>query len=274
MLLRIATFNANGIRSAVRRGLDQWLAERGCDVVAIQEMRCPAGKLPNELDGWHVSYEPGTLAGRNGCAVLSRVAPSAVRSGIGRQAFEHEGRYVEVDLDLPGLALTVGSVYVPKGGWAGDPASERRYRHKVRFAKSLRAYLRRARLVAAGQGREFLVMGDFNVAHTRLDLTNATANHRQVGFLPEERAWFGSLVGPRTLTDVVRLLHPGEQGPYSWWRWGAGPFQKNVGWRIDYHLATPALARSAVSGGTDRDVDYDSRMSDHAPVVVDYDVGS
>ena len=113
-------------------------------------------------------------------------------------------------------------------------------------------------------------MGDMNVAHTRLDLRNATANNRQVGFLPSERAWFGSLLGPRTLVDVVRGVLPNEQGPYSWWRWGPGPFDNDVGWRIDYHLATPGLARAATTAVTDRERDYASRMSDHAPVVVEY----
>lgn len=270
-MIRIATFNANGIRSAVRRGFGEWLRWRDCDVVAIQEMRCPEALVPTaELAGYHLTYESGTLAGRNGCALLTREPPVSARAGIGRKAFAHEGRYVEADLDLPGLRLRVGSAYVPKGGWAGDPASEHRFRHKVRFTAAFRAYLTEARLAAARDGRELLVMGDFNVAHTALDLRNAGANRNQVGFLPEEREWFGSLLSPRKLTDVVRLLHPGVKGPYSWWRWGPGPFDKDTGWRIDYHLATRRLALAAVTGGTDRDADYASRMSDHAPVVVEY----
>jgi exodeoxyribonuclease III len=266
-VIRVATFNANGIRAAMRRGFGEWLQARDCDVVAIQELRCAPTYLP-QIDGYHVTYEPGLLPGRNGVAILSRAAPLAVRTGLGRRAFESEGRYVEVDLDLDGWRLTVGSLYVPKGGRTGD--DPRRYAHKLRFMRSLRPFLVETRRRAVAQGREYLAMGDINVAHTRLDVRNATANGRQVGFLPWEREWFTSLLGPRTLVDVVRRVHPDEQGPYSWWLWGPGPFDNDVGWRIDYHLATPGLARAAVRAGTDRASDYASRMSDHAPVVVDY----
>ena len=269
-LLRAATFNANGIRSAVRRGFAGWLASRDCDVVAIQEMHCPELLVPAAAwAGYHLSYDAGTLAGRNGCALLTRQRPVEVRTGIGRVAFAHEGRYLEADLDLPGLRLRVGSVYVPKGGHADDP-DPRRWRHKARFLAGFRGYLRETRLQARRDGRELLVMGDFNVAHTRLDLRHASANRNQVGFLPEEREWFGSLLSPRTLTDVIRALYPDQPGPYSWWRWGDGPFQNDTGWRIDYHLATRSLAQAAVAGGTDKASDYSRRLSDHAPVVVDY----
>jgi exodeoxyribonuclease-3 len=267
-VIRVATFNANGIRAAMRRGFGDWLAARGCDIVAIQELRCASDDVP-EIPGYHLTYEPGALPGRNGVAVLTRVQPLAVRTGVGRSAFDHEGRYVEVDLDLDGWRLTVGSLYVPKGGRTGDP-NPAPYAHKLRFMRALRPYLVEARRGAIAEGREYLVMGDINVAHTRLDLRNATANGRQVGYLSSERDWFTSLLGPRTLIDVVRHVHPGEQGPYSWWRWGPGPFDNDVGWRIDYHLATPRLARAALIAGTDRATTYGARMSDHAPVVVEY----
>lgn len=267
-MIRIATFNANGIRAAMRRGFGDWLLERSCDVVAIQEMRCAVADVP-EIPGYHLTYEPGSLPGRNGVAVLSRMQPLAVRTGIGRSAFDHEGRYLEVDLDLDGWRLTVASLYVPKGGRTGDPDPVP-YAHKLRFMRALRPYLVETRRRAIASGREYLVMGDVNIAHTRLDLRNATANNRAVGFLPSEREWLGSLLGPRTLIDVMRRVHPGVQGPYSWWRWGPGPFDNDVGWRIDYHLATPGLARAATTAVTDRERDYASRMSDHAPVVVEY----
>jgi exodeoxyribonuclease-3 len=267
-MIRIATLNANGIRAAMRRGFGEWLLARDCDVVAIQEMRCAIADLP-EFPGYHLAYDPGSLPGRNGVAVLSRVQPLAVRTGIGRKAFDREGRYLEVDLDLDGRRLTIASLYVPKGGRTGDP-SPAPYAHKLRFMRALRPYLVETRRRAIASGREYLVMGDINIAHTRLDLRNATANMHAVGFLPSEREWLDSLLGPRTLVDVVRRLHPGVQGPYTWWRWGPGPFDKDVGWRIDYHLATPGLAAAATVAVTDRECDYDSRMSDHAPVVVDY----
>ncbi|MEO6090179.1 MAG: exodeoxyribonuclease III [Umezawaea sp.] len=172
---------------------------------------------------------------------------------------------------MNGWRLTVGSLYLPKGGRADDtPAELARYRRKLRFLRSFRPYLTRARLRARADDREFLVMGDFNIAHTRWDLRNWRTSQKAVGLLPEEREWFASVLGPRTLADVVRRLLPETDGPYSWWSWMGNAFNNDVGWRIDYHLATPGLAAAATSGGTDRADSYETRMSDHAPVVVDY----
>ena len=270
--MRVATVNVNGIRASVRRGFADWLQARDCDLVALQEVRCPSALVPPAaLAGYYFSYHPGDRAGRNGVALLSRTPPQAIREGFGVPAFDAEGRYVEADLDLNGWRLTVGSLYLPKGGRADDTPDElARYRRKLRFLRHFRPYLTRARRQARARGREFLVMGDFNIAHTRLDLRNWRSNQRHVGFLPEERDWFGSILGPRTLVDVVRRLHPDQPGPYSWWSWLENAFAKDVGWRIDYHLASPALARAARQGGTDRPLTAEDRMSDHSPVVVDY----
>lgn len=270
--MRIATVNVNGIRAAVRRGFADWLTGRGCDLVALQEVRSPADLVPVEaVTGYHLAYHPGDRAGRNGVALLSRTAPTAVREGFGNAAFDAEGRYVEADYDLNGWPLTVGSLYLPKGGRADDsPAELARYRHKLRFLRSFRPYLTRARRRAQAGGREFLVLGDFNIAHTSSDLRNWRSNQRSVGFLPEERDWFGSLLGPRRLVDVVRAVNPDVDGPYSWWSWMGNAFNTDTGWRIDYQLASAGLARAALGGGTDRAASYEARLSDHAPVVVDY----
>ena len=273
--VRIASANVNGIRACVRRGFGEWLARREPDIVAVQEVRCPHDDLPT--DAWpehRLTYHPGRLAGRNGVGVLSRWAPSAVRMGFGSRTFDHEGRYLEVDLEPPsGPPLTVGSLYVPKGAsWEGPDADPGKHRRKMRLLASLGSYLTRARREAARQGREFLVMGDFNIAHTPLDLTNWRTNQRNSGFLPDERAWFDRMLTPRTLVDVVRRLHPGQQGPNSWWTWRGQAFAKDTGWRIDYHLATPGLAGAALTACTDREPSYEQRMSDHSPVVVDYAV--
>lgn len=265
--LRVATVNVNGIRAAARRGFGAWLAARDCDIVALQEVRCPTALLPYEVfEGYHLSYHEGNLPGRNGVALLTRQAPLAVREGFG-YAHDAEGRYLEVD--LPGLR--VASLYLPKGGIPDGDADELlRYRRKMRFLRSFRPYLTRARREAKAAGLEFLVMGDFNIAHTRHDLKNWRANQRSEGFLPEEREWLGSILSPRTLVDVVRRLHPDAEGPYSWWSWRGQSFANDTGWRIDYQLASPGLAARAHTGGTDREPDYESRMSDHAPVVVEY----
>lgn len=275
-MLRVATFNVNGIRASLRRGFGSWLAGRDCDVVALQEVRCPEDQLPTDVFGdYHASYHCGELAGRNGVALLTRRPPVAVRHGFGNREFDREGRYVEADVDLgegrPGLR--VASLYLPKGGVPEASAEgHARFARKMRFCRSLAHHLRRSRREALRSGREFVVMGDWNIAPTELDLRNVTGNRRSEGFLPEERDWIARQVTPRTLVDVVRRLHPDTSGPYSWWSWRGQAFTKDVGWRIDYQLASPALARTAVAGGTDRGASYADRLSDHAPVVVDYAV--
>ena len=264
--MRAATLNVNGVRAADRRGVGAWLAGCGCDVVALQEVRCPRELLPDVFGGYHVAYHQGNLPGRNGVALLTRAEPSAIRTGFGHES-DAEGRYVEAD--LPGL--TVASLYLPKGGVAdADEAERARYYRKMSFMDAFALYLDKAATDAAHAGREFLVMGDFNIARTRLDLRNWRANQKSSGFLPEERVWFASVLRWGTLVDVVRALHPDQDGPYSWWTWRGQAFAKDVGWRIDYHLASPALAARARTGGTDRPASYEARLSDHAAVVVDY----
>jgi exodeoxyribonuclease-3 len=307
-MLRIATANVNGIRAVHRRGFDDWLTDRGCDVVAIQEVRAQADKLPADAFGdYHVALEPGSIPGRNGVAVLTREKPAAVRTWSGSalcggphataddirevsavdrvplprklRPFITQGRYMEVDLaDYP---VTVASLYLPKGGLPAalqrpgsmreDPDGGARYDRKMGFLAGFERYLTSSRRAAAAAGREFLLLGDLNIAHTRLDLTHWRRNQKHDGFLPEEREWFGRQLSSRTLVDVVRFLRPDQDGPYSWWSWAGESFAKDVGWRIDYHLASPRLARSAVSVEVDRDVSG-VRLSDHAPVVVDYEI--
>lgn len=302
--MRIATFNVNGIRAAQRRGFEQWLREREPDVVALQEMRAPAAAIPDGVFGpYHLAYDEGTIAGRNGVAVLTRHAPDAVRTWTatalvrapgethtdttelehvplarGLREFADQGRYIEVDLaDAP---ITVASLYLPKGGLPAHlqrpgrmreaPDGGARYERKMRFLDAFARHVTRSRRDARSRGRELLLMGDLNIAHTRHDVRNWRRSNQVEGYLPEEREWFGSILSPRTLVDVVRTRYPDTDGPYSWWSWLGQSFANDVGWRIDYHLATPGLARAAVAAGTDREAAADRRISDHAPVVVDY----
>lgn len=280
----VASFNVNGIRAARRRGFDSWLAARQPDVVAIQELRCGADHV-GEFDGYHAAVDVGSIPGRNGVAVLTRARPLAVRTwdvcppkarGLGE--FAAEGRYVEVDLaDRP---LTVANLYLPKGGLPADlqrPGSMRekpdggaKHARKMRFLEGFRRELRRNRLAALRAGREFVLVGDLNVAHLEYDVTNWRPARKMEGFLPEEREWFGSVTGPRTLVDVVRRLHGDSPGPLTWWSWAGESFTKDVGWRIDHQLATPGLARRALSVTVDKEPAADQRLSDHAPLVVRY----
>ena len=292
-MIRIGTHNVNGIRAALRRGFRGYWDETTADVVALQEVRCRVDDLPLEaFDGFHVTLDAGQLAGRNGVAILTRRAPERVRSLAevvteispgGRPtdlsaerivnrdlaAFSHEGRYVEVDLaDAP---VRVASLYLPKGAaWPYEEGTEEKYLRKMRFMRGLARALTASKREAAAEGREFLVMGDFNIAHTKQDLRNWRSNQKSEGFLPEEREWFGTLLGPRRLIDVVRRLHPDVEGPYSWWSWRGQAFVNDSGWRIDYHLASPGLAKAATNAFVGREATYEARVSDHSPVVVDY----
>lgn len=301
-MLRIASFNVNGIRAVDRRGFRRWLAEAGCDVVALQELRCGPRDLPEGVFGdYHLAADHGVLAGRNGVCVLTRHPPAAIRawgreilagqgpdirhaapdhgSTLSRELARHrdEGRYLEVDLaEAP---VTVASLYLPKGGLParlqkvgrvrGVPDGGAAYTRKQRFMTGFARYLDRTRLAARAKGREFLLLGDLNIAHTHLDVAAWRRNQMSDGFLPEEREWFGALLNPRTLRDVVRDLHPDEPGPYSWWSWLGTTYQRDAGWRIDHHLATPKLARTAGTVRVDKEIDG-VRLSDHAAVVVDY----
>jgi exodeoxyribonuclease III len=262
-VLRVVTFNVNGIRAAVRRGFREWLEASGGDVVCLQEVRAPAAALAEAIpDGWVVSYAEGDRAGRNGVAVPSREVPSAVRTGFASTEFDEQGRYLEVD--LPGL--TVGSLYLPKGDVAGE-----RYEAKMLFCKQFAEHLHTAAAVAAAGGRQVVVGGDWNIAHTNADIRSWKTNLKSVGFLPEERAWFGGLLEDGAVVDVLRALHPETDGPYTWWSWRGKAFDDDAGWRIDHQLASAGLAARAVTGAVVRAASYTERLSDHAAVVVDYD---
>ena len=297
--MRIASFNINGIRAALKRGFSERMEARDCDVIGLQEVRCRPADLPEGAFGdRHVSWAPGSQAGRNGVALLTRTAPAEVRSwgthlvmapgqaptpaqaltgntdGLPTELlpFADEGRYIEVDLaDTP---LTVACLYLPKGA-TPDPANEKtiaKQDRKMAFLTGFRDHLVRRRQECTTQGRHFLVMGDFNIAHENADLKNWKANQRNEGFLPEERQWFDTILSPDTLIDVVRAQHPDTNGPYSWWSWRGKAFVNDAGWRIDYHLASPELASKAITAEIDRDPSYSERTSDHAAVVVDYDL--
>ncbi|AZI58604.1 exodeoxyribonuclease III [Nakamurella antarctica] len=263
-MLRVAAFNVNGLRAAVRRGFPVWAAARNADVICLQEVRAPLAAIPPEaLAGYHLSYHEGNQPGRAGVAILSREEPSAVRIGFGDPEFDLQGRYIEVD--LPGI--TVGSLYLPKGAADGDILAS-----KLRFMAEFAQHTAKATRRAKRHKREFLVCGDYNIAHSELDIKSWKTNLKSAGFLPQERAWLGELIAAGGLVDVLRMLYPDVNGPYSWWSWRGQAFDNNSGWRIDHHLATPKLAKLAITGGVDRDPSYAERISDHAPVVVDYDL--
>jgi exodeoxyribonuclease-3 len=260
----VSTVNVNGIRAAVKQrsdtnlGMLPWLAATTADVVCLQETRADDDQLaaalaPALADGWQLASADPHLKGRSGVAVLSRHPITAVRR-LDCAEFAEHGRYLEVDT----AGVTVASVYVQTGEAGTD-----RQREKERFLAALAARMTVLRDTDA------VVCGDWNIAHTENDIKNWRGNVKKSGFLPEERQWLSGLLDSGWV-DVVRVLHPGVAGPYSWWSWRGRAFDNDAGWRIDYQLATRSLAARARTAAVERADAYALRWSDHAPVTVVY----
>jgi len=272
--MKLVTFNVNGIRAAERRGFRSWLDATEPDVLALQEVRCTPEQIPVGIfDGYHAVLDEGKLAGRNGVALLSKTEPSDVRIGLmNAEEFADDGRYIEADYDIDGNKLTVASLYLPKGAVPEESdAAKAKFERKMRFCRLLEAHMKASIQKAAKAGSSYTVLGDYNIARTPQDLYNNHSKKPLDGYLPEEREWFTEALDNLGVVDVVRCLHADDQGPYSWWSWRGGSWDRGYGWRIDYHLTTPELAGRAVFGDTDRPKTYESRVSDHAPVVVEYE---
>jgi exodeoxyribonuclease-3 len=257
----ISSINVNGVRAATGKtgkGMLEWLAATEADVICLQETRATdeqtrAALAPALDSGWQLAHaEPGTK-GRAGVGILSRREPDAVRVGFGSAEFDGTGRFIEAEFD----ELTVASVYVHTGE-AGTPLQDEKYR----FLNELGAHLK-------AQTRDYVISGDWNVAHTELDIKNWKGNLKNAGFLPGERAWIDEMLAAGYV-DVVRALHPGAPGPYSWWSYRGRAFDSNAGWRIDYQLARGAVAGRAKQAVVERAAGYALRWSDHAPVTVQY----
>ncbi|WP_190264666.1 exodeoxyribonuclease III [Glutamicibacter nicotianae] len=262
--LRVASVNVNGIRAAYKRNMADWIAARDVDILCLQEVRAP-DKILRELigEGWHILHAEAKDKGRAGVAVLSRTEPVAVREHIGEDYFAESGRWVEADFDVNGEIFTVVSAYVHSGE-LGTQKQEDKYRFLQRM---------NVRLVELKNEKDHvLVVGDLNVVHTQKDIKNWKPNHnKRAGVMDEEIAYFDGFFGPEIgYKDVARELAGDVQGPYTWWSFRGQAFDNDAGWRIDYHMATPALAGKAIKSHVDRASAYDLRFSDHAPLVVDY----
>ncbi|MDR2255322.1 MAG: exodeoxyribonuclease III [Arthrobacter sp.] len=260
---RIASVNVNGIRAAYRKGMPEWLEARDVDILCLQEVRAP-DKIVNEFlaDGWHVVHAEAEAKGRAGVLVASRQEPEATRIGIGSERFATTGRWAEADFVINGTKLTVASVYVHSGE-VGTPKQD----DKFAFLEEMITKLPALR----ADGRDVLLVGDMNVGHTTRDIKNWKGNVKRAGFLPEERAYFDRFFGEEIgYRDVARDLAGDVDGPYTWWSQRGQAFDNNTGWRIDYHMASPSLAAKALRADVDRAASYDTRWSDHAPLVVDY----
>lgn len=263
----VSTINVNGIRAAVKQrsaenlGMLPWLAASTADVVCLQETRADDEQLTQALapalaDGWHLASAEPHLKGRSGVAVLSRHPIAAARL-MESEEFGTHGRYLEVDTN----GATVASLYVQTGE-ADTPWQL----EKERFMAQLAA--RMAALLEAE--RDTVVCGDWNIARDERDIKNWKGNVKKSGFLPSERQWLAELLATGWV-DVVRELHSSAVGgPYAWWSWRGRAFDNDAGWRIDYQLASPGLARRVVAARVERAETYALRWSDHAPVTVEY----
>jgi exodeoxyribonuclease-3 len=254
--LRVITFNANGLRSAARKGFFRWFARQKADVLCVQELKANEEQLDTReyhARGFHRVLRTAKRPGYSGVAIYSRVEPRRVVERLGAEEFDDEGRYVELQFD----AVAVVSAYFPSG--SSSPArQEAKFRFLDAFDRRL-ASLRESSL-------PYIFCGDFNMAHKNIDLKNWRANRDYPGFTPPERAWLDSLFETRGFVDAFRAVNQAAD-QYTWWSNRGRAWEKNVGWRIDYQVASPAL-RGSVEGAS---IYKRRRFSDHAPLTIDYD---
>jgi exodeoxyribonuclease-3 len=287
-MFKLTSLNLNGIRSAASKGLQDWVLQSMPDCICVQELKAQAADMSGrfeEIAGLKGHFHFAEKKGYSGVGIYTRHEPSDVIVGYGSTEFDAEGRYVELRFDRPGRKLSpklsIISCYFPSGS-----SGEERQAAKFRFLAEFYP-----RLLALKETRDFVLCGDVNIAHQEIDLKNFKGNRKNSGFLPEERAWMTELLrdaelaneaaeeltertGPSLrgggMVDVYRKLQPtATDAAYTWWSNRGQAYAKNVGWRLDYHLATPAFAALARS----EHIYKDQRFSDHAPMSVDYEFG-
>jgi len=260
-MLNIVTLNLNGIRAAAKKGWLDWLVAQDADIVCVQELKAQAADLSAKMrspPGMSGFFHYAEKKGYSGVGLYAKHPPERVGEGIGVAEFDAEGRYLRCD--WPGLSVI--SLYVPSGS-----SSPERQAAKFRFMEVFFPHLRALRAEAAANGREMVICADWNIAPTAQDLKNWKSNQKNSGFLPEEREWIARVTGELGWLDVYRRLHPeaGDEG-YTWWSNRGQAWANNVGWRIDYQLATPGIAARAQAAH----IFKAARFSDHAPLTIQY----
>lgn len=254
--MRIITVNVNGIRAAARKGFFSWMVRQRADVICVQETKAQVHQLQDRVfqpRNYHAFFHDAEKKGYSGVAVYSRHKPDRVINGLGWPDVDAEGRFLEVQFG----SLSVISLYMHSGS-SSEERQQKKFDMMDRFMPYLRS-LRRKR-------REYIICGDWNIAHKAIDLKNWRANQKNSGFLPEERAWMDELFGATGFVDAFRAVDQrGDQ--YTWWSNRGRAWEKNVGWRIDYQVVTPGMAEQV-----QRAKIYKlKRFSDHAPLIMDYD---
>jgi exodeoxyribonuclease-3 len=260
-LFTLTSLNLNGIRSATSKGLEAWLEKAKPDCICVQEVKAQAPDVAGKFEvlaGLKGHFHFAQKKGYSGVGVYTRDEPSDVIVGFDGGEFDGEGRYVELRFDTPARRRSIISSYFPSGS-SGPERQEAKYR----FLAAIEPHLQ-----ALKAEREFVLCGDLNIAHTPNDLKNWKGNLKNSGFLPEERAWLTQLTTDCGLVDVYRRLQPDTTDAcYTWWSNRGQAYAKNVGWRLDYHLATPALAETARTEA----IYKTEKFSDHAPITIGYD---
>ncbi len=258
MAFRLVSLNVNGIRSAAKKGFVEWAQTAGVDCMGVQEVKAQHDDVAGHLDSvgalkGHFHY--AQKKGYSGVGLYTRKVPSDLIIGFGSAEFDAEGRWVEARFDTPTRKLSIISCYFPSGS-----SGPERQAAKFRFLAQMLPHLLRLKAE-----REFILVGDVNIAHHAIDLKNWRSNQKNSGFLPEEREWLTRLLAESGLVDVFRTLNT-QPEQYTWWSARGQAWANNVGWRIDYHLATPALAATAKR----ESIYLAQRFSDHAPLIIDY----
>ena len=256
--MRVISLNANGIRAAARKGFFDWLAQQDADLVCIQETKAQAEQLTapcfHPSDYW-CHYCDAEKKGYSGTALYARREPDAVSRQLGLDEFDREGRWCEARFGN----LVVASLYLPSG-----TSSEERLAAKMRFHDRFLPHLQALK----DSGRDVIICGDWNTAHQPIDLANPKSNSKNSGFLPQERAWLDRVFDEVGMVDAFRVVHPDTPNLYTWWSNRGQAWSKNVGWRIDYQIVTPGIRQRI----RDAWVYTEERFSDHAPLIMDYDL--
>ena len=256
-MLRIISVNLNGIRAAANKGFYAWLQKQDADIVCMQELKAQASDMTTEMRqpaGYSGYFHYAEKKGYSGVGIYTRNKPDKVIEGLGIADIDSEGRYIEIQLGN----LSVISLYLPSGS-SGEERQAFKFSVMARFMPHLEALI--------NCGREVVICGDWNIAHKEVDLKNWRGNKNNSGFLPEERVWLSDLFDRVRWVDVYRRLHPdATEEAYTWWSNRGQAWAKNVGWRIDYQIATPQLAEKARAAS----IYKDERFSDHAPLTIDY----
>jgi exodeoxyribonuclease-3 len=254
-MLKIISANLNGIRSAARKGFFEWMCKQDADAICVQELKAVEDDMTPELlapPGYQGYFHYAEKKGYSGVGIYCRRKPDKVVIGFGNDEFDAEGRYVRCDFGK----LSIISLYCPSGS-----SSEERQQAKFRFMEVFLPHLKKL----GKSGREIIICGDWNIAHKEIDLKNWKSNQKNSGFLPEERAWLSGIFDELKWVDVFRRVDDRAE-QYTWWSNRGQAWAKNVGWRIDYHIATAGMAGKAKAVG----IYKDERFSDHAPLTIEY----